>query len=60
MESEYESVRMGCLESGDLWTDPDFPAVQSSLFAHGKHQLNIVWKRPKVNKRTIKIKIDAW
>jgi len=45
--SEYASVRDWCLETGDLWTDPDFPATDNSLFSHGKQQLNIVWKRPK-------------
>ena len=32
--SEYASVRDWCLETGDLWTDPDFPAIDSSLFRH--------------------------
>ncbi|XP_023329732.1 calpain-C [Eurytemora carolleeae] len=47
MSTEYENVRSTCLETGELWTDPDFPANNSSLFRHGKNQLNIVWKRPK-------------
>jgi len=47
MSGTYEQVKSSCLESGDLWTDPDFPATNSSLFSQGKQQLNIVWKRPK-------------
>ena len=32
MAGTYEQVKSSCLESGDLWTDPDFPATNSSLF----------------------------
>lgn len=45
--TDYDQIRTDCLESGELWTDPDFPADNSSLFSNGKHQLNIVWQRPK-------------
>jgi len=45
--SEYASVRDWCMETGELWTDPDFPAKNSSLFSEEKHLLSIVWKRPK-------------
>ena len=37
MSSEYENVRSTCLETGELWTDPDFPANNSSLFRQQNH-----------------------
>ncbi|CAG7681524.1 unnamed protein product [Allacma fusca] len=36
-----------CLKRGDLWEDPDFPAVQTSVFYHQTPPFQFVWKRPK-------------
>lgn len=47
MSSEFEQLRDSCLKRGELWQDPDFPAVQSSIFYHQKPPFSFVWKRPK-------------
>jgi len=47
MSSEFERLRESCLKKGELWQDPDFPAVQSSIFYHQKPPFNFTWKRPK-------------
>jgi len=47
MSSEFERLRESCLKRGDLWQDPDFPAIQTSVFYHQKPPFNFVWKRPK-------------
>ena len=51
MSTEYESVRSTCLETGELWTDPDFPANHSSLFRQQILILNPVL----LNIKTVKI-----
>jgi calpain-9 len=48
MSSEFDRLRESCLKRGELWQDPDFPAVQSSIFYHQKPPFSFVWKRPKV------------
>ena len=48
MSSEFERLRESCLKKGELFEDPDFPAVQTSIFYHQKPPFSFVWKRPKV------------
>lgn len=43
----YEQLRQECLRSGKLFEDPDFPAVDDSLFYSQKVPINFEWKRPK-------------
>lgn len=45
--SDLEHIRSECLKRGDLWQDPDFPAIQTSVFYHQKPPFNFTWKRPK-------------
>ncbi len=47
----YTDIKNQCLRDGTLFEDPEFPAVESSLFFSGKKPPRpFVWKRPKVNK----------
>uniref|UniRef100_UPI0037E96849 calpain-9 n=1 Tax=Semicossyphus pulcher TaxID=241346 RepID=UPI0037E96849 len=43
----FEQLRHECLQNGVLFEDPDFPAVDSSLFYSQSVPVNIEWKRPK-------------
>ncbi|KAM9362469.1 calpain-9 [Symphorus nematophorus] len=43
----YEELRHECLQEGVLFEDPDFPAVDSSLFYSQSVPVQIEWKRPK-------------
>ncbi|KAM7008983.1 calpain-9 [Tautogolabrus adspersus] len=43
----FEELRQECLQRGVLFEDPDFPAVDSSLFFSQSCPVNIEWKRPK-------------
>ncbi|CAH2985193.1 unnamed protein product [Chilo suppressalis] len=45
--TDYERILNGCLQRGELWEDPDFPAAQSSVFYHQTPPFNFVWKRAK-------------
>ncbi|XP_030635383.1 calpain-9 [Chanos chanos] len=42
----FEQIRQECLRRGVLFEDPDFPAVDSSLFYSQSVPLNFEWKRP--------------
>nr|XP_021504472.1 calpain-9 isoform X2 [Meriones unguiculatus] len=42
----FEQLRQGCLQSGSLFEDPDFPATNGSLFYSERPQVPFVWKRP--------------
>lgn len=44
----YEDIKKHCLKQGVLFEDPDFPAVDSSMFFSKKPPRPFVWKRPKV------------
>lgn len=44
----FEELRQECLSKGVLFEDPDFPAVDSSLFFSQSVPVQIEWKRPKV------------
>ena len=49
MSSDYDEIVSHCLKNGELWEDPDFPPVQSSLFYHqNPPQTTFEWKRPHV------------
>ncbi|XP_022706070.1 calpain-C-like isoform X2 [Varroa jacobsoni] len=43
--SDFERVRKS-LERGCLYEDPEFPAVQSTVFYHQTPPFQFVWKRP--------------
>jgi hypothetical protein len=47
MSSDYKHIRESCLKKGELWEDPDFSAVQSSVFYHQKPPFSFVWRRPR-------------
>ncbi|XP_006531468.1 calpain-9 isoform X2 [Mus musculus] len=42
----FEQLRQGCLQSGTLFEDADFPASNVSLFYSERPQVPFVWKRP--------------
>uniref|UniRef100_A0A8C2IW50 Calpain 9 n=1 Tax=Cyprinus carpio TaxID=7962 RepID=A0A8C2IW50_CYPCA len=41
-----EQLRQECLQKGKLFEDPDFPAVDDSLFYSQRVPVNFEWKRP--------------
>lgn len=45
--SEVERIKRGCGKRGELWEDPEFPAVQTSVFYHQTPPFSFQWKRPK-------------
>ena len=47
--SDYENIVRHCLKNGTLWEDPEFPAVQSSVFYHQTPPFAFQWKRPHVS-----------
>ncbi|XP_012870089.1 PREDICTED: calpain-9 isoform X1 [Dipodomys ordii] len=42
----FEALRQGCLGSGTLFEDADFPASHTSLFYSERPRVPFVWKRP--------------
>lgn len=45
---KYLDIKNQCLRDGTLFEDPEFPAIESSLFFSGKKPPKpFVWKRPK-------------
>ncbi|TRY86159.1 hypothetical protein DNTS_030213 [Danionella cerebrum] len=42
----FEQLRQECLQKGTLFEDPDFPAVEQSLFYSQRVPVNFEWKRP--------------
>ena len=46
--SDYDNIVRHCLKNGTLWEDPEFPAVQSSVFYHQTPPFAFQWKRPHV------------
>ncbi|XP_075871755.1 calpain-9 [Nelusetta ayraudi] len=42
----FEQLRSECLQTGVLFEDPDFPAVDSSLYYSQSVPVQIEWKRP--------------
>ena len=53
-ESQYKRVRDQCLAQKTLFEDPDFPAVNRSIY-YSKLDKSIVWKRPYVSNYVIGI-----
>ena len=47
--SDYENIVQHCLKNEQLWEDPEFPAVQSSVFYHQTPPFTFQWKRPHVS-----------
>lgn len=43
---EYDSILRECRQSGQLWQDPLFPAVDTSVFFSQKPPTPFQWKRP--------------
>lgn len=46
----YADIKAHCLKKGVLFEDPDFKAVDESMFFSKKPPRPFVWKRPKVIK----------
>ncbi|KAM8899900.1 calpain-5 isoform 2-T2 [Spinachia spinachia] len=44
---QYSTLKRQCLQSGLLFEDPRFPAIDDSLFHHGNRIGRVVWKRPR-------------
>ena len=45
----FADIKKHCLKEGVLFEDPDFPAVDESLFFSRKPPRPFVWKRPNVS-----------
>ncbi|KAI3373306.1 hypothetical protein L3Q82_006602 [Scortum barcoo] len=45
---QYSTLKRQCLQSGLLFEDPRFPAMDDSLFYQGNRIGRVVWKRPRV------------
>lgn len=45
MTSKYERIKSECKKKAILWEDPDFPAVQSSVFYYQTPPFTFQWKR---------------
>ena len=48
--TDYENIVRHCLKTETLWEDPEFPAVQSSVFYHQTPPFTFQWKRPHVSR----------
>ncbi|CAG5870248.1 unnamed protein product [Menidia menidia] len=44
---QYSTLKRQCLQSGLLFEDPRFPAIDHSLFYQGNRIGRVVWKRPR-------------
>lgn len=45
MTSKYERIKSECKRKNILWEDPDFQAVQSSVFYYQTPPFTFQWKR---------------
>lgn len=45
MTSKYDRIKSECKRKGVLWEDPDFQAVQSSVFYYQTPPFTFQWKR---------------
>ncbi|XP_055385568.1 calpain-C [Condylostylus longicornis] len=45
MTSKYERIKSDCKKKSYLWEDPDFPAVQTSVFYYQTPPFTFQWKR---------------
>lgn len=58
---QYSTLKRQCLQSGLLFEDPRFPAIDDSLFYLGNRIGRVVWKRPRVScLKTLRLKIKYW
>lgn len=46
MTSAFDRIRTECLKSGDLFEDPDFQCIPTSVFYDESPPFNFTWKRP--------------
>lgn len=46
---KYSQLKRDYQRRGELFTDPQFPPSNESLFLSGKSEKEIVWKRPHVS-----------
>lgn len=46
---QYSTLKKQCLQSGTLFEDPLFSAVDDSLFYQGNRIGRVHWKRPRVS-----------
>lgn len=49
----FEQLRSECLQKGVLFEDPDFPAIDSSLYYSQSVPVHIEWKRPTVSRAAL-------
>lgn len=45
MTSKYDRIKTECKNKNILWEDPDFPAIQSSVFYYQTPPFTFQWKR---------------
>ncbi|CAH2035743.1 unnamed protein product, partial [Iphiclides podalirius] len=45
--SDYERIKANCLQRRELWEDPDFPAIQNSVFYYQVPPFTFEWRRAK-------------
>ncbi|XP_072930857.1 calpain-C isoform X2 [Epargyreus clarus] len=45
--TDFERIKASCLQRQLLWEDPDFPAIQPSVFYHQVPPFTFEWKRAK-------------
>ena len=56
---KFQDIKNQCLRDGVLFEDPEFPAIESSLFFSGKKPPRpFVWKRPKVHNSLLDFKAN--
>jgi len=46
---DYEKIRSKCLENGELFEDPEFPAEDPSVFFSRSERRSFQWLRPHVS-----------
>ena len=49
LNQNYSKLKRDHQHRGELFTDPEFPPTNASLFVSGKSDEEIVWKRPGVS-----------
>jgi calpain-5 len=49
LNQNYSKLKRDHQRRGELFTDPEFPPTNASLFISGKSEEEIVWKRPGVS-----------
>ena len=52
---DYETLKADCLRTGRLYEDPDFPAVNKSIFFSKPLRERVYWKRPLVSSKTLSL-----